>query len=129
MGVKGGNGVSSFNHIRNINQGITADGGTLYYNVGNQNGSASGDVINNNLVHDNTDSSIIDFPLAGTSQVKGSGYGGHGIYLDNQSAGFNVEYNVVYNTSGSTVWISTAPAHVSGLLPNTLNTNIFPHYP
>ncbi len=125
IGVNGGNVVSSFNHIRNINQGITADGGTLYYNVGNQNGSASGDVINNNLVHDNTDSSIIDFPLAGTSQVKGSGYGGHGIYLDNQSAGFNVEYNVVYNTSGSTVWISTAPAQVSGWLPNTFISNIF----
>jgi hypothetical protein len=127
VGVNGVNVVSSFNHVRNINQGITADGGTLYYHVGGASGSATGDVISNNLVHDNTDSSIIDNPLAaaGSSQVKGSGYGGHGIYLDNQSAGVTVEYNVVYNMSGSTAWMTAGPAHVSNWKPNTFTSNIF----
>jgi hypothetical protein len=127
VGVNGVNVLSSFNHIRNINQGITADGGSLYYNVGGPHGSATLDVISNNFIHDVTDSSIIDNPLgiAGSSQVMGSGYGGHGVYLDNQSADVNVNYNVVYNVSGSAAWMTGGPAQVSGWAPNKFNSNIF----
>jgi hypothetical protein len=71
----------------------------------------------NNLVHDVTDSSILD------NGVHGSGYGGHGIYLDNQSAGVDVENNVVYRVAGSTAFITAGPA--AGQLPHTFHNNIF----
>ena len=83
--ANGTNIVSQYNHIWNTMQGVTSDGGTLYYNVGAGMGSGSGDKILNNLVHDTTDSSIID--KTGGLNVAGSGYGGEGIYLDIQSAG------------------------------------------
>jgi hypothetical protein len=125
IAVNGNNVVSSFNHIRDINQGITSDGGTLYYHLGGGGGSATGGLISNNFVHDNTDSSIIDNPLYGSYPTHGSGYGGHGIYLDNQTADVNVEYNVVYNVSGSTAWMTGGPAQVTNWKPNTFTGNIF----
>jgi len=124
VGVNGIGITTSLNHVRNINQGITADGGELYYNIGGSGGSGTGNVISNNLVHDDTDSSIIDNPF-GSSPVHGSGYGGDGIYLDSQSADVLVEYNVVYNTSGNSVALTAGPAQISGWLPNTFKSNIF----
>jgi len=115
--ANGVNIISQYNHIWNIMEGITSDGGTLYYNVGLHKGSGKGDRILGNLIHDVTDSSIID------AGVHGSGYGGEGIYLDAQSAGVDVENNVVFRVSGSTVHMTQGPA--PGQPPNTLNNNIF----
>ncbi|HTC87348.1 MAG TPA: Ig-like domain-containing protein [Bryobacteraceae bacterium] len=115
--ASGVNIVSQYNHIWNVMQGITSDGGTLYYNVGAAGGSGTGNKILNNLLHDVTDSSIID------NNIKGSGYGGRGIYLDNQSAGVDSENNVVYRMAGATVYIHEAPA--LGQIANTFNNNIF----
>lgn len=109
--------VSSYNHIWNVIQGITADGGTLYYNTGNASFSGAGNQILHNLVHDVTDSSIVD------AGVKGSGYGGHGIYLDAQTAGVLVEGNVVYRVAGSAIFETEGPA--PGQPPNTINNNVF----
>jgi hypothetical protein len=97
-------------------QGITSDGGALYYDVGMQSGSGTGDQILNNLVHDVTDSSIID------QGITGSSYGGHGIYLDIQSAGVDVENNVVYRVSSVGMVMTQGPA--AGEPWNTFNNNI-----
>ena len=115
--VNGTNIVSQYNHIWNIKQGITSDGGTLYYNVGSATGSGTGNKMLNNLVHDSTDSSVID------AGVRGSAYGGSGIYLDNHSAGVDVENNVVYNVAASALWHSEGV--VPGQPPNRINNNIF----
>jgi uncharacterized protein (TIGR03437 family) len=115
-----GNGVnivSQYNHIWNVMQGVTSDGGTLYYNIGGSGGSGSGGKILNNLLHDITDSSVID------TNVAGSGYGGHGIYLDLQTAGVDIENNVVSRVAGSTVFIHEGPA--PGQIANTFRNNIF----
>ena len=109
--------VSRYNHIWNLLQGITSDGGTLYYNVGNEAGSGKGNQILNNLVHDVTDSSIID------AGIPGSAYGGNGIYTDHESAGVNVENNVVYRVSWYGIQHSDGIA--PGESPNTFNNNIF----
>ena len=92
--------VSQFNHIWNTMQGITSDGGALYYGVGGADGTGLGNKMLNNLVHDTTDSSIID----GNMIYPAYGYGGHGLYVDNQSGGVDVENNVVYRVSKSTLW-------------------------
>lgn len=115
--ANGVNIVSQYNHIWNVIQGVTSDGGTLYYNIGGSGGSGSGGKILNNLLHDITDSSIID------TGVAGSGYGGHGIYLDSQTAGVDVENNVVSRVAGSTVFVHEGPA--PGQTANTFRNNIF----
>jgi hypothetical protein len=114
--ANGTNLVSQYNHIWNTTQGVTADGGTIYYNVGASDGSGTGDKILNNLVHDTTDSSIID------NGVHGSGYGGDGIYLDIQSSGVDVENNVVYRVSQDGIVYSLGPA--PGQPANTFKNNI-----
>ena len=115
--ANGNNIISSYNHIWNIMQGVTSDGGTLYYNVGSPSGSGLGNKIYNNLVHDNTDSSIID------AGVSGSAYGGAGIYLDIGSAGIDVENNVVFRVAADAVYM---PAGMkNGMPPHTFNNNIF----
>jgi hypothetical protein len=111
----GSNIVSSYNHIWDSMQGITSDGGTLYYNIGDTGGSGRGNRILNNLVHDTSDAGVIDgFPI---------GYGGRGIYLDNMSAGVDVENNVVYRMNQDVSWMSRGPA--PGQPPNTFKNNIF----
>jgi hypothetical protein len=120
-GANGTNILSQYNHIRNIMQGITSDGGTLYYNIGGESGSGSGDKITNNLVHDTTDASIIDFGAG----VALAGYGGHGIYLDAQSGGVDVENNVVYHVSSYTVHITEGPTVLQPPNPNSFKNNIF----
>jgi hypothetical protein len=116
-GQNGSNIVSQYNHIWNLMQGITSDGGALYYHVGNAAKSGTGNKILNNLVHDVSDSSIIDRGILGT------GYGGQGIYLDGQSAGVSIENNVVYRVSANTVFVTEAPA--AGQPSNTVKNNIF----
>jgi hypothetical protein len=109
--------TTQYNHIWNVMQGVTSDGGTLYYSSGAADGAATGNYILNNLIHDNTDSSIID------NGVGGSGYGGDGIYLDSQTAGVDVENNVVYRVSGNASAMTQGPA--AGQPPNTFKNNIF----
>ncbi|HXM62381.1 MAG TPA: right-handed parallel beta-helix repeat-containing protein, partial [Terriglobales bacterium] len=116
-GQNGNNTVSQYNHLWNLMQGITSDGGALYYGIGNAQKTGSGNQILNNLVHDVSDASVIDRGLPGF------GYGGQGIYLDFQSAGVSIENNVVYHVSASTVFIFEGPA--SGEPPNSLKNNIF----
>lgn len=116
-GENGSNIISQYNHLWNLIQGITSDGGVLYYNVGGPKKSGTGNRILNNLVHDNTDSSVID------EGVHGSAYGGAGIYLDIQSAGFDVENNVIFRNSQNAVQISIGPP--PGFPGNTFKNNIF----
>jgi hypothetical protein len=116
-GENGSNIISQFNHIWNIMQGITSDGGTLYYHIGSSSRSGTGDMILNNLVHDVTDSSVIDRGILGT------GYGGQGIYLDGQSAGVSIENNVVYRVSGNTAFMTEGPAKSQPA--DTFSNNIF----
>jgi hypothetical protein len=117
--------LSQYNHIRNIMQGITSDGGTLYYNVGNADGSGSANKIYNNLVHDTTDSSIIDPVVGGKPTVAGSGYGGQGIYLDAQSGGVDVRYNVVYRMSAFLIALTEGPTISRPPNPHLFENNIF----
>ncbi|HVT59714.1 MAG TPA: right-handed parallel beta-helix repeat-containing protein [Thermoanaerobaculia bacterium] len=123
--VNGTNIFSQYNHIRNIMQGITSDGGTLYYNVGGPDGSGTGNKIYNNLVHDTTDSSIIDPVINGKPSVPGSGYGGQGIYLDAQSGGVDVKYNVVYHMSSFAISLTEGPTVSRPANPNLFENNIF----
>jgi hypothetical protein len=120
FGCPGENGsgiVSEYNHLWNLMQGITSDGGALYYAIGDEQKSGTGNQIINNLVHDVSDDSVIDRGILGT------GYGGQGIYLDFQSAGMNIENNVIYRVSAATAFVFEGPA--SGQPPNTLKNNIF----
>jgi hypothetical protein len=114
--ANGINIVTQYNHIWNVMQGLTSDGGALYYDIGLAAGSGTGDKILNNLIHDVTDSSIIDQGVAGSS------YGGHGIYLDIQSAGVDVENNVVYRVASVGLVMTQGPAATEPA--NTFNNNI-----
>ena len=66
-GENGRNIISQYNHIWNIMQGITSDGGTLYYNTGSAQRRGTGNTILNNLVHDISDSSIVDRRILGSA--------------------------------------------------------------
>ena len=113
--ANGSNILTRYNHIWDSMQGLTSDGGALYYNVGDNDGSATGNRILNNLVHDTTDAGIIDgFP---------GGYGGRGIYLDSKTAGVDVENNVVYRANQDVLWMSWGPA--PGQPGHTFKNNIF----
>ena len=118
----GNNVVVNNNLISNLMQGITSDGGSLYFNVGGSNGSATGDQIYGNVVYDTTDSYIID--VLGSNKVAGSGYGGEGIYLDAQTANADVENNVVFNVDGNAIHITQGLASQSEN-PNLFENNIF----
>jgi hypothetical protein len=115
--ANGNNILSLYNHIWNTMQGVTSDGGTLYYNLGSAGGSASGSRMLSNLVHDTTDASIID------RGVRGSGYGGAGLYLDIQTSGVTVENNVVFNVAAQGIFMGAGPA--PGHAPNRIRNNIF----
>jgi hypothetical protein len=119
-GANGTNIISSFNHLQNMMQGITSDGGSLYYNIGGLT-TGLGNQILNNLVHDTTDSSIID-TLSGV-KIPGTAYGGEGLYLDAQSGGVTAENNVVYHLSGQGIHLTEGIA--SGQPTNLFQNNIF----
>jgi hypothetical protein len=122
--VNGNNIISSYNFISNLIQGVTSDGGALFYNVGNASTSGVGDSITSNVISNVTDSYIIDNPATAGVVVSGSAYGGNGIYLDAQSANIDVANNVVYNLSGFAVDISEGLSS-SKESQNTFNNNIF----
>ena len=112
----GFNITAQYNHIWNVMQGITSDGGAVYFSVGSLSGTGAGNKILNNLVHDVTDSSVID------SGVAGYGYGGHGLDLDNKSADLDIENNVVFQVADSSIAMSEGPP--VGYPGNTFRNNI-----
>jgi hypothetical protein len=115
--ANGFNITAEYNHIWNVMQGITSDGGALYLSVGAPNGTGENNKITSNLIHDVTDSSAID------TGMPGYGYGGHGIFLDNKSAAVEVTNNVVFHVSDSNVAISEGPP--KHFPANTIHNNIF----
>ena len=83
------------------------DAGSIRIEAGNNAYTAPGDKILNNKIHDVTDASIQD----------SNGYGGDGIYLDDQTGLVQVENNLVYRVSASAVEMPQGPS-----LPNEANT-------
>jgi len=75
--------------------------------------TAAGNKILNNKVHDVSDASVMDT----------DGYGGHGIYLDDQTGLADVENNLVYRVSGAGINFPGAPFGPN--LANTIKNNIF----
>ena len=94
------NNTISFNHVWNLLQGIMNDGGSIRIEAGNNAYTAPGNKILNNRIHDVTDASIQD----------SNGYGGDGIYLDNQTGLVDVENNLVYRVSSNAVFTPQGPA-------------------
>jgi hypothetical protein len=89
------------------------DAGSLYVGVGNAVFTAAGNKILYNKVHDVSDASAMD----------ADGYGGDGIYLDQQTGLTDVENNLVYRVSDSTMNIYGAPFAPN--MANTVTNNIF----
>ena len=103
----------SFNHIYNIFEGITDDGGAIYFATGGTTYTPTGNQILNNKIHDLTDASVMD----------SDGYGGSGVYLDSYTGLVNIQNNLVYRTSGDSMKITSGP-QLSGQA-NTIKNNIF----
>jgi hypothetical protein len=99
-GMGNANNTISFNHVYNLLQGIMNDGGSIRIESGNQVFTAAGNKIVNNRIHDVSDASAMD----------ANGYGGNGIYLDNQTGLVDVENNLVYRVSGDAVHAPQGPA-------------------
>ncbi|SPE22477.1 conserved exported hypothetical protein [Candidatus Sulfotelmatomonas gaucii] len=102
----------SFNHVYNLLQGIMNDGGSIRVDAGVEQYTAPGNRIWNNKIHDVTDSSIID----------PNGYGGHGIYMDNQTGLVDVENNLVYRVSDAAIYTPHGPQQVENA--NLIKNNI-----
>jgi hypothetical protein len=107
------NNVVSFNHVFDIFEGVTDDGGAIYFATGGPSYVATGNQVLNNKVHDTTDPSIID----------SDGYGGDAINLDGSTGSVLVENNLVYRVSGMAVGMTHA-SQLAGY-PNTIQNNIF----
>jgi hypothetical protein len=107
------NNVVSYNHIWDIFEGVTDDGGAIYVATGSPTFSAAGNQVINNKIHDTTDASIIDT----------DGYGGDGVNLDGSTGLVTVENNLIYRVSG----IATSMTHGAQLanLADTIQNNIF----
>ncbi len=104
------NNILSFNQVYNLGQGITSDVSCLYFNVS---AGTTGNRVLNNKCHDVSDGSALDK----------DGYGGEGIYLDNVSPSIDVENNLVYRVSGSTVQVTYGPQNPG--VPHIIKNNIF----
>ena len=124
VSVSGNNIGSSYNLISNIMQGLTSDGGAVFYNIGGGASSATGSSISSNVINNVTDSYIIDNPTTAGVTVNGSAYGGEGIYLDGQSADVTVTNNVVYNLSGHAIDLTEGLASAKET-QNSFSNNIF----
>jgi hypothetical protein len=92
------------NHIWNVMQGVTSDGGAMYFSLGALDGTGARNKIASNLVHDVSDSSVID------NAIPGYGYGGHGLFLDHKTAAVDVADNVIFRVSDSGLAMSAGPA-------------------
>lgn len=119
--ISGNNIATTYNRLWNLMQGVTSDGGALYYNVGGSAGTGGGNTIEYNLVHDITDSQIID----GYLSIPGTGYGGDLFYLDSQTGGVEVYYNVGYHASDFAVSLTEGPTVSNASNPNVFKNNIF----
>lgn len=116
-GIGVANNTISFNHVYNLLQGIMNDGGSIRVDAGNAAYTAPGNKVWNNKIHDVTDASIMD----------SNGYGGHGIYMDNQTGLVDVENNLVYRVSDATVYTPHGPSPKAPNYPkqpNIINNNI-----
>ena len=111
-GVGIANHLVAFNHVYDLMQGIMNDGGAIRIAAGNGNGTGRGNRVLNNRVHDVSDASIFD----------ANGYGGVGIYLDNQTGAVTVSNNLVYRVSGNAVYTPHGPAAAG--VPNVVTNNI-----
>jgi uncharacterized protein (TIGR03437 family) len=98
-GIGNANNVISFNHVYDLLQGIMNDGGSIRIDGGNAVFTAAGNKILNNKIHDVTDASIID----------SNGYGGNGIYMDDDTGLVDVENNLVYRVSGFDIYTPHGP--------------------
>ena len=99
-GVGNANNTISFNNVYDLFQGIMNDGGAIRIEAGNNVYTAPGNKILNNKIHDVSDASALD----------SNGYGGNGIYLDNQTGLVDVENNLVYRVSANDVYSPQGPA-------------------
>ncbi len=97
-----------YNRVYDLLQGIMSDGGSLRIEAGNNKGTSTGNKIWHNVVHDTSDSSIIDNPST-VPNLQKSGYGGDGIYLDNSTGDVDVEFNLVYRVSDTAVYTPHGP--------------------
>ena len=99
-GIGNANNVISFNHVHDLLQGIMNDGGSIRIDGGNAVFTAAGNKILNNRIHDVSDASALD----------SNGYGGNGVYLDDDTGLVDVENNLVYRVSGYDVYTPHGPA-------------------
>lgn len=95
--------VVEYNLVYDINQGVMDDGGALY----TASGTAQGNVIQDNVVHD----VVADL----NATIKG--YGGWGIYFDSTSQNVVARDNLVYRTSFPSI-------HQNDGFNNTVTNNI-----
>ncbi len=111
-GIGNANNVISFNHVHDLLQGIMNDGGSIRINSGNAVFTAAGNKILNNKIHDVSDASVLD----------ASGYGGDGVYLDDDSGLVDVENNLVYRVSGFAVYTPHGPpaANRANIIKNNI---------
>ncbi len=115
------NDVAQFNNIYNLGQGVSNDFGCVYFNTTPAGAvPPTGNQALNNVCHDVTDSNVFSATLPGVA-----GYGGQGIYLDNNTGSVNVENNLVYRVSGSTVAQTCGPQGPNLTnVQNTIKNNI-----
>jgi uncharacterized protein (TIGR03437 family) len=99
-GIGNANNTISFNHVYNLLQGIMNDGGSIRIDDGNAVFAAAGNKVLNNKIHDVSDASAMD----------SNGYGGNGIYMDDNTGLVDVENNLVYRVSGFDVYTPHGPA-------------------
>lgn len=99
--------VASFNHVFDLFEGVTDDGGAIYFATGGQSYVPSGNQVVNNKIHDTSSAAIID----------SDGYGGDAINLDSSTGLVIVENNLVYRLSGVGINQTYGPQ-----LPNLANT-------
>lgn len=107
-GAAANNILGDFNHVWNIGKGVTDDMGAFYIATF----QATGNEVKNNRLHDVQDAQPYD----------SDGYGGNGIYLDNNTGNIMVKNNLVYRVSEHAVQNTSGPPGCS--MPNTIVNNI-----
>jgi hypothetical protein len=121
----------SFNHVHDTHLGVMNDGGAVRVMSGNGVYTAGGNKILNNKIHDVSSASAVDGshsdPRCRRNRDKTNlpcdGYGGDGIYLDNQSGLVDVENNLVYRVPEAAVLFPKTPFQATGL-ENIIKNNI-----
>jgi hypothetical protein len=104
--------VLQFNLVHDVGQGVTSDIGGIYLAVASPAGSAqncSGNKVLNNVIHDVTHGTLDP-----------NGYGGWGLYFDNESQGITAQNNLVYRCSQACMHFNGN----AGPNPHTVSNNI-----